>query len=94
MGQNAKICGLSLEFCHCGPFVEFGLKGGVNVRKTLDLRAHLAPGHFPTVVPILEPGKGYEKFLTPKGLNITAQGKRSAALGWDGNNNPNPEGVA
>jgi hypothetical protein len=33
-------------------------------------------------------------FFTPKGLNITAQGKRSAALGWDSNNNPNPERVA
>jgi hypothetical protein len=46
-----------------------------------------------TVLPILKPGRGYEKFFTPKGLNITAQGKRSAALGWHGNN-PNPEGVA
>jgi len=41
----------------------------------------------------LNPGKGYEKFFTPKGWNITAQGKRSAALGWDGNNTPTLKGL-
>ena len=32
--------------------------------------------------------------LPRRGLNITAQGKLSAALGWEDNNNPNPERVA
>jgi hypothetical protein len=91
--QNTKNLRFSRQIDPCPPTL---LAGGVGWQeeKTLDVRALLAPGHFPTVVPILKPGNGYEKFFTPKGLNITAQGKRSAALGCDGNNNPNPEGVA
>jgi hypothetical protein len=44
-----------------------------------------------TVLPILKPGRDM-KVLYPEGVKYHSPGQ--AALGWDGDNNPNPEGVA
>jgi hypothetical protein len=55
VGQNHKTCGFSRGFCHCGPIARVGPKGGP-VRKTLDVRALLASGHFPGLARCHEAG--------------------------------------
>ena len=45
VGQNAKTCGFSRWFCHCGRIARYGSEG-YSCEKMLDVPAQLASGHF------------------------------------------------